>query len=191
MQFVRDFDFFLRYPWVGVRSLCVEYAWLCAGHVSAVSAYPSELVRNRARPHPSTDVPPSYHAWTAHVSRLSRNGSLYLEGSRSVRVRTRSVSDSCVGRASNVRGILHRICSYASTCAIFQWIVSDCKNTCAVNAWFMRDSSMICTSDTPNSWSSSRHTSTHKHAQTQICAWFVSDSCVIGCVTGPLHRNIW
>jgi len=47
------------YSWVGVRSLCVEYAWLCAGHASAVSAYASELVRNRARPRPSTDAPPS------------------------------------------------------------------------------------------------------------------------------------
>jgi len=63
------------YSWVGVRSLCVEYARLCAGHASAVSGYASELVRNRARPHPSTDAPPSYHAWTAHVSRLSRNES--------------------------------------------------------------------------------------------------------------------
>jgi len=44
----------VRYLWVGVRSLCVEYAWLCAGHVSAVSAYESELVRNRARPRPSS-----------------------------------------------------------------------------------------------------------------------------------------
>ena len=101
------------------RSVCVEYAWLCAGHGSAVSAYASELVRNRARPRPSTDAPPSYHAWTAHVSR-SFNWRL-----RSMRVWTRSVSDSCVGRATNVRGILHRICSYASTCkmsAIPQWL---------------------------------------------------------------------
>jgi len=38
----------LRYSWVGVRSLCVEYAWLYAGHASAVSAYASELVRSCA-----------------------------------------------------------------------------------------------------------------------------------------------
>ena len=59
----------VRNSCVGVRCLCVEYAWLCAGHASAVSAYASELVRNRARPRPSTDAPRSYHAWTAHISR--------------------------------------------------------------------------------------------------------------------------
>jgi len=58
----------VRYSWVGVRSLCVAYAWLCPGHASAVSAYASELVQNRARPRPSSEAPPSYHDWTAHVS---------------------------------------------------------------------------------------------------------------------------
>jgi len=105
--------------WVGVRSLCVEYAWLCAEHASAASAYASKLVRNRARPCPPTDTPPLYHAWTAHVSRS------FPWCSSTVRVWTRPVSDSCIGRASNVCVILHRICSYKSTCAIFQWFVSD------------------------------------------------------------------
>jgi hypothetical protein len=61
---------YVRNSLVGVRSLCVKYAWLCAGHASAVSAYALELVRNRARPRPSTDTPRSYHAWTTHVSCL-------------------------------------------------------------------------------------------------------------------------
>jgi len=46
-------------------------------------------------------------------------------------------------------------------------IVND---TCAIHARFMRDSSAISTPDTPTILSISR---------------FVSDSCVIGCVTGP------
>ena len=67
--FVRDFEFWtvqkfsdaqlrvsVRNSSVGMRSLCVEYAWLCVGHSSAVSAYASEVVRNRARPRSSTDI---------------------------------------------------------------------------------------------------------------------------------------
>jgi len=86
---------------------------------------------------------------------------------------TRSVSDSCVGRASNVRGILNRIGSYASTCAICQWFVSDCK-------WYMRDpcvthgsrdSSVISFSDTPQTWSFSRHTNTHEPNWWVVRAW--------------------
>ena len=131
-RFVRDLNFWtvhkysnlqlcigVRYLCVGVRRLCVEYAWLCAVPASAVSAYASDLVRNCARSRPSTYAPPSYHTWTAHVSRS------FLWRSRGMRVWTRSVSDLCVGRASNVRGILHRICSYASTCkmsAVRQWL---------------------------------------------------------------------
>jgi hypothetical protein len=77
----------VRNSWVGMHSLCVEYVWLCAGHASAVSAYASELVRNRIRPRPSTDAPRSYHAWTAHVLRNFHWQLLTkLERSRSVRV---------------------------------------------------------------------------------------------------------
>ena len=64
----------VRNSCVDVRCLCVEYAWLCAGHASAVSAYASELVRNRARPRPSTDAhvhithePRTYHVHSADI----------------------------------------------------------------------------------------------------------------------------
>ena len=50
----------VRYLGVGVRTF--EIARICARHASAVSAYALELVRNRARPRPSTDAPISYHA---------------------------------------------------------------------------------------------------------------------------------
>jgi len=69
LSFRRFKKFGVRYSWFGVRSLCVGYAGLYAGHASAVSIYKSELVRNRARPRPSTDALPSYYAWTAHVLR--------------------------------------------------------------------------------------------------------------------------
>ena len=141
-----------------MRSLCVKYAWLCAGRASVISAYAPELVRNRTCPRPSTDAPPSYHTWTAHVSR-----SFHLR-SRSVHVWTRSVSDSCVRRASNVRGILHRICSYALLCVICQWFVSECKwyvhGLCMIHAWFV---SNFCHRHLRNVV----NFSTHKHTQTQ------------------------
>ena len=56
------------------ESVCVVFASSMRDYArdmrrSTVSAYASELVRNRAIPRPSTDAPPSYHAETAHVSR--------------------------------------------------------------------------------------------------------------------------
>jgi len=157
----------VRYSWIGVRSLCVEYAWLCAVHASAVSAYASELVRNRARPRPSTDAPPSYHAWTAHASRSSWNGSVWK----------RFVSDRACVASRTVFARIRRRARYFSDSSV---IVNE---TCAVHAWFMRDSSGISTPDTPKI---SR--SLDAQARTNpICAWFVSDSCVYGYVTGPLH----
>jgi len=82
---------------------------------------------------------------------------LYVERSRSVRVWTRTVSYSCVGRASKVRGILYRICSYASMCGICQWFVSDCK-------WYVRCSYRdFC----PRHPKTLVNFSTHKHSQTQ------------------------
>ena len=151
-----------------MRSLCVEYALLCAD-----TRRPSVIMRR-------------YWLETAHVhlrpTSISRMNSacnmfiaerkcLNVERSWNVRVWTRSVSNLCVGRASNVCGILHRIFSYVLTCAIFQWFVSDCK-------WYMRDSSMFSTPDIPKIWSISRRTN-------PTCAWILSDSCMIGCVTGP------
>jgi len=136
----------VRYSWVGVRSLCVEYAWLCDGHALAVSTYASDLDRNRARPRRSTDAPPSYNACTAHVSRsCAERKCLYVVRSQSERVWTHSVGDSCVGRTSNNRGILLSICSYVSTCTTCQWFVSDCKwhvrssmrGSCVNRQWFL------------------------------------------------------
>jgi len=155
----------VRYSWVGVRSLCVEYAWLCAGHASTFSAY--KCVGTGSKPRTSTSV----HWRPTFISRMNRaritlieeRTCLYVECSRSVHVLTRSVSDSCVWRASNVRGILHRICSYASTCTIFQWFVSDCKwyvrDSCAIHAWFVSDFY-------PRHPDNFVNFSTHNHAQT-------------------------
>jgi len=56
----------------------------------------------------------------ARITFIVERKCLYVEHSRSVRVLTRSANDSCEGCASNIRGILHRICLYASTCAIFK-----------------------------------------------------------------------
>jgi hypothetical protein len=92
---------------------------------------------------------------------------LYVERSWSVRVWTRSVSDLCVGLTLDVRGILHRICSYASTCAICQSFVSDCK-------WYVRGSFVIrqwFLPPTPKNWPISRRTSTRKPNLWVIRAW--------------------
>jgi len=144
-------------------------------------------VRTGSKPRRSTSV----HWRPTFILRMNRacitfiaeRKYLYVERSRSVRVGTRSVSDSCVGRASNVRGILHRICSYASTCAIFQWFVSDCKwyvrGSWVIDAWFVSDFF-------PRQPEKLVNFSTHKHAHTQS----VRDLCVIGCVTGPLHNYV-
>jgi len=112
----------------------------------------------------------------ARITFIAERKCLYVERSRSVRVWTRSVNDSCIGRASNVRRILHRICSYASTCAIFQWFISDCKwymrGSCVIHAWFVE---VIFSPDTPKIWSISWQTSTHKPNLCVICEWFVPD----------------
>jgi hypothetical protein len=97
---------------------------------------------------------------------------LYMERLWNVSVWTRSVSDSCVGCALDVRGILHRICSYASTWAICQWFVSDCK-------WYVRFVSDFY----PRHPEELVNFSTPKPSLCVIC---VSDSFVIGCVTGRL-----
>jgi len=87
----------VRYSWVGVHSLCVEYAWLCVGHASAVSAYASELVRNRARPHPFNDF---------HIMHEQRT---YLVHS------------------TDIHWLLLTKLAYASTCTLCHLFVSDCK----------------------------------------------------------------
>jgi hypothetical protein len=177
---VRDFEFWtvqnfsdaqlcvgVRNSWVGVRSLCVKYAWLWAGHASAVSAYASELVRNRARQRPSTDAPLSYHAWTAHVSRSFHWQSLTkLERSRSVRVWTRSVSDSCVGCSWNTAPYLIVCVDVRDMSVIvYKWYV---RASCVILQWFLPQ-------DTLKNWSISRRTSTHKPNLCVICEWFVRD----------------
>ena len=132
----------------------LEYAWLCARHTLAVSAYASELVRNRTRPRPSTDAPRSYHAWTAHVSRSFHWHPLTITYKTAhMRWRARYVSDSSV-------------------------IVS---NMCVIHAWFMRDSSVISTPWPPEIIGQFLDAQARTNP---ICAWFVSNSYVIGCVTG-------
>ena len=151
----------VRSSWVGVRSLCVEDAWLCAGHASAVSANASELVRNRARRRPSIDATPSYHAWTAHVWRWTFHWhplTIIYKTDECVDVRDRSDSDSSV-------------------------IVN---NTCAVHARFMRDSSVISVPRHPKILV---NFSTHKPNLCVICGWFVRDRLCDWPFTE--HQNIY
>jgi hypothetical protein len=132
----------VRNSWVCVRSLCIEYTWLCARHPSVVSGYASELFRNRTRTCPSTDAPPSYYAWTTHLSHSFHWHPVTITS------KTWKFCEVCVFgrtpsviRASDVRGILHCICLHASTCAICQWFVSDCKwyvrGSCMIRQWFL------------------------------------------------------
>ena len=130
-----------------------------------------------------TPEPRSYHVHRGTKALVRGN-------SRSMRVWTRSVIDSCIGRASNVHGILHHITLYASTCTIFQWFVSDCKwyvrDSCVVNAWKVSDFYLRRPEYLVNF-------STHKHSQTQyvrnlwvICAW----SAVWLALKVPLHWRV-
>jgi len=143
-RFVRDFEFWtvpkncasvVRYSWVGVRSLCVEYAWLCEDtRRPSVLMHRNWLETTRVYFRPLTP-----HLHMTHEQRTYHVYSTDIHWrSRSVR----SVSDLCVGRASNVRGIFHRICSYGRRarygsdssvirarfmrgfCVIRQWILS-------------------------------------------------------------------
>jgi len=113
----------VRYSWVGVRSLYVELRDYAGG-----TRRPSVLMRRNSKPRKSVHWHPTFISRMnrKRITYIAERKCLYVERSQSVRVWTRFVSDSCVGRASNVREIVHRICSYASTCAIFQWLVSDC-----------------------------------------------------------------
>jgi hypothetical protein len=129
------------------------------------------------KPRTSTSI----HWRPTFISRMNRTSIMFIpltstdnhlqnvERLRSVRVWTCYVSDSCVGRALDVRGILHRICSYASTCAICQWYVSDCK-------WYVRDSCVIRQWFLPlTPRKISQRTSTHKPNLCVICEWFMRD----------------
>ena len=120
------------------KKVCVIHKSACVVYASSMHDYardtrrPSVLMRlnwiETAHVHVRPLTPHLHitHEQRTYHARKERK-CMYVELSRSVLVWTRFVSDSWVGRASNVRGILHRTCSYASTCAICQWFVSDCK----------------------------------------------------------------
>jgi len=162
----------VRYSRVGVRSLCVEYAWLWAGHASAVSAYASELIQNRARPRPSTDAPPSYHAWTAHVSR-----SFHWHPLTKVLVCGTFANCACLDALRH--WFMRRACvecsrnttPYLLVCVDVRDISLIVNDTCAVHAWFVSD---FCPRHPKNLVNFSR-TSTHKPNLCVFCKWFVPD----------------
>ena len=70
----------------------------------------------------------------------------------------------------------------ASMCTICQWFVSDCnwyvRGSCVHHACFISD---FCS---PKTQKFGQFLDAQAHTN-PICAWFVSDLCVIGCVTGP------
>jgi hypothetical protein len=97
---------------------------------------------------------------------------LYVERSRSVHVWTRSVSDSCVGYSWNTA-------PYLLVCVNVHIMSVIVSNTCVIRQWIIPPTL--------------RKIGQFLDAQARtipICAWFVSDSCVIGCVTGPLIDKI-
>jgi hypothetical protein len=147
--------FGVRYLWVCMRSLCIEYAWLSAGHASAVSAYASELVGNCARPSTTPHVhithePRTYHVYSTDIHWQSLTK---LEHLQSVRVWTHSVSDSCVRCSWNTAPYL-LVCVDVRDLSV---IVSDKS---AVHAWFVSDFY-------PRHSEKLVNFSTCKHAQTQ------------------------
>ena len=156
------------YSLVGVRSLCVV-DYICEGH--AVSAYASELVRHSACPRPSTDAPP-YHAWTAHVSR-----SFHWHPLTKVLVSGTFAKRACLDALR--QWFMRRACVECSwNTTLYSWLVSDCKwcmrGSCVIRQWFL--------SPTPPKFGQFLDAQARTNP---ISAWFVSDSCVIGCVTGP------
>jgi len=127
----------VRYSWVDVHRLFVEYAWIWAGNTSANSAYASELVWNRARPRSSTDALPSYHPWIAHVS---QNESAC----------TWNVHEVCVFwcapsviHAMGVHQMFMEYCTVFAHMSLRARYFSDLSvivnDTCAVHAWFVSD----------------------------------------------------
>jgi len=115
--------------------------WFETAHVHVRPLTPHSLITHERR---------TYHVHSTDIHWLSRNVSAWTWSVR--------------GRASNFREILHRICSYASMCAICQWFVSECKwyvrGSCVIRAWFVSD---FC----PRHPKDLANFSTHKHAQFQ------------------------
>jgi len=132
-----------------VRSLGADYAWLSARRPQCL------CVETSSKPRTSTDAP-----------RSSRNESAWTWNVREACVFGRAPS---VIYASGVCRMFVEYCSYASTCAIFQWFVSDCElyvhGSCVIHAWFVSD----FYPDTPKIWSISGGTSTHKPNLSVIC----------------------
>ena len=115
-----------------------------------------------------------------HVSSLSRNESAC----------TWNIRETCVfGRAPSVIHASAVCRMFVKYCTVFARMrrraryVSDSSvivnDTCAVPALFTPDSSVIST-PTPRTIGQFLDAQARTNS---ICAWFVSDSCVIGCVT--------
>jgi hypothetical protein len=164
-RFVHDFEFWtvqnffdaqlcvgVRNSWVGVRSLCVKYVWLCAGHALAVSTYASELVRNRARPRSSTDTPRSHYAWSARLTRSFHWHPLPITYVRKV-IHMSGVCRVYV-KYCTVFARMRRRVRYINDSSV---IVSD---TCAVDSWFVSDFY-------PRHPEKLVDFSTHKHTETE------------------------
>jgi hypothetical protein len=177
---ILSFERFKIFPTQNYVLVCVIHESACVVNPSSMRDYardtrrPSVLMRRNWFETAHVHVRPlTPHVHIAHEPCMyhvhsTDNRLQNMERSRSVRVWTRSVSDSWIGRAPDVRGILHRICSYASTCAICQWFVSDCK-------WYVRGSFVI------RQWfllPTPRKIGQFFDAQARtnpICAWFVRD----------------
>ena len=158
-RFVRflSFERFKIFPTHNCASVCVIHASACVVYASSMHDYgrdtrrPSVLMRRNwfetahvhvrpLTPHVHiTHEPRTYHVHSTDIhwqslTKLTNNWHI-TDGKR--------ITTHIHWRPSNVRGILHRICSYASTCAICQWFVSDCKlyvrGSCVIHAWFVSD----------------------------------------------------
>jgi hypothetical protein len=118
---ILSFERFKNFPTHNCASLCVIHESACVVYASSMRDYarymrrPSVLMRwnwfESAHVH-VRPLTPHFHIThelrTYHVH-SNDNHLQSVKCSRSVRVWTHSVSNSCVGRASDVRGILHRI----------------------------------------------------------------------------------
>ena len=148
------------YSWVGVCSLCVEYASLCAWLSLAFSACALELIRNRALPCLSTDAPPNYitheqsthEQCTYHVYFTDIGGTFAKRACLDV-LRQGFMRRACVECSWNTTQYM-LVCIDVLDMSV---IVND---TCAVHAWLV---SNFCPWH-PQNWV---NFSTHKHAQTQ------------------------
>jgi len=129
-------------------------------------------VRTGLKPCMSTVAPPSFYAWTMHVSRSSWNESAC----------TWNIREACVfGRAPpmiHAKGVRLIFVEYCTVFARMRQRVryfSDSSvivnDTCVVHAWFMRDSSVISTPDTLKILDAQARTNQSVQNLWMICAW--------------------